>query len=102
MLTAAFFRDPLPASSVDMLDESSITTATIFCCGRSVATLSAGCHRSNNNNAASAVCKTQTTADRTPFTLGVSLAFLQTYQPSPAAAAKIASPNSHTDQPNRT
>ena len=36
-----------------MLEESSTTTATIFCCGRSVATLSAGCHSISSSSEAS-------------------------------------------------
>ena len=48
------------SSLVVMLVESSTTTATMFCCGFSVDTLSAGCHSRKNSSAASAVCKIQT------------------------------------------
>ena len=36
-----------------MLRESSTTTATMFCCGFSVATLMAGCHSISSRSAAS-------------------------------------------------
>ena len=61
-------RDPPPASLIAMLAESSTTTATIFCCGRSVATLSAGCHSINSSSDANSVCNIQTATGRTPVT----------------------------------
>ena len=55
--TAAARREMPPGSSVSaMLPESSTTTATMFCCGRSVATLSAGCHNISSTTATSNVC----------------------------------------------
>ena len=42
-----------------MLRESSATTATMFCCGRSVATLSAGCQSITEAWRAMAVCSNQ-------------------------------------------
>ena len=44
---------------MDMLRESSTSTATTFCCGRSVATLSAGCQSRNRMSATMAVSSTQ-------------------------------------------
>src|SRR5277367_3062030 len=82
-----------------MLEESSTTTATIFCCGRSVATLSAGCHSNNSNTDASKVWSSHTTADRPPFTRADVAAFRRTKNASPTAAARIAIASSHNGQP---
>ena len=50
-------RRPLPSAAI--LRESSATTATIFCWGRSVATLNAGCHSINRSIASVAVWRVQ-------------------------------------------
>ena len=42
-----------------MLFELSTSTATTFCCGRSVATLSAGCHSRNSSKATMPVSSSQ-------------------------------------------
>src|SRR4051794_29776389 len=49
-----------------MLFESSTTTATMFCCGRKVATLNAGCHKTKSNKVTSRVCINQMPAERKP------------------------------------
>src|SRR5580698_9672353 len=53
-----------------MLLLSSMTTATIFCCGRSVAMLNAGCHNRNSNRQTSRLWRIQTTAVRGPRMVG--------------------------------
>src|SRR5450755_421825 len=49
-----------------MLRESSIITATTFCCGRSVAMLIAGCQSRNSSSATMAVSSSQITSGRAP------------------------------------
>src|ERR1700722_5307715 len=80
-----------------MLDESSTTTATMFCCGRSVATLNAGCQIINSSTLASSVCNSHTTAERGPLTRAV-VDWLMKYASTPPTA-RIAIPSSHKGQP---
>ena len=47
-----------------MLRESSTSTAMMFCCGFSSATVMAGCHNSTRISAASSVCRPQMTQAR--------------------------------------
>ena len=47
-----------------MLRESSTSTAMMFCCGFSSATVMAGCHSSTSTSAASSVCRPQMTQAR--------------------------------------
>ena len=49
-----------------MLFELSTSTATTFCCGRSVATLSAGCHSRNSSSATMPVSSSQMAMGRAP------------------------------------
>src|SRR5262249_55405671 len=92
-------RDPLAESSIAILPESSTTTATIFCCGRSVATLSAGCQSIRRRTDASAVWSNQTKTDRTPATRDEPLVLLLIRNPRAIAATRIAAPRSHTGHP---
>ena len=81
-----------------MLLLSSITTATMFCCGRRVAMLSAGCHSKNSNRQTSKLWRIQTTAVRGPRMVGaMALRRLQITQPRPAAATS----NNADQQPER-
>src|ERR1700723_468939 len=99
MLITAFFRDPLPESSTAMLEESSTTTATIFCCGRSVATLSAGCHSINSSRDASAVCNSHTATLLAPWTRAAPAGFRSSIQPKNPAAARMQAISPHTGHP---
>ena len=74
-----------------MLRESSTSTATTFCCGRSVAMLIAGCHSRNSTSATSAVSSSQIATGRTPVS---SPRLRRTCQASAPAAARIASTSS--------
>ncbi len=82
-----------------MLEESSTTTATIFCWGRSVATLRAGCHSISSRIEASSVCSSQTIAERTPVTRAPLVERLQTSTANPSAANMIAAASSHIGHP---
>src|SRR5260370_15183927 len=78
-----------------MLAESSTPTATIFCCGRRVATLSAGCHSISSNRAAKSVCSSHTVAPRSPAMRTEPLDRRHTKKAKPPPAARIASTISH-------
>ena len=52
-----------------MLRESSTSTATTFCCGRRVATLSAGCHSRNRMSATMPVSSSQMAMGRNPLSM---------------------------------
>src|SRR5580698_7746003 len=78
-----------------MLRESSTSTATTFCCGRNVATLSAGCHRRNRMSATMQVSSTQIATGRKPL----STPWLRrTCQKSSPAAARMPIAMSHRGQ----
>src|ERR1700722_19416378 len=80
-----------------MLLLSSITTATMFCCGRKVAMLNAGCHSRNSNRQISKLWRIQTTALRGPRMVGaITRRRLQITQPSPAAAISRSAARVHT------
>ena len=53
----------------DMLRESSTSTATTFCWGRRVATLSAGCHSRNRISATMQVSSSQMARGRRPLSI---------------------------------
>ena len=76
-----------------MLRESSTSTATTFCCGRSVATLMAGCHNSRSTSATMPLSSSQMAAGRTPVSMPW---FRRTCQSSSAAAAATAHTSAHT------
>ncbi len=52
-----------------MLRESSTSTATTFCCGRSVATLRAGCQSRKSISATMAVSSSQMATGRNPLSI---------------------------------
>ena len=56
-------------SAIDMLRESSTSTATTFCWGRSVATLSAGCQSRNRMSATMPVSSSQMATGRSPLSM---------------------------------
>src|SRR2546425_744950 len=72
-----------------MLRESSISTETMFCCGRNVAMLIAGCHSRNSIRAASSVSSSQIATGRAPVRKPRRRC---TCHPRPIAIATIASP----------
>jgi hypothetical protein len=75
-----------------MLRLSSITTATMFCCGRSVAILSAGCHNRNSSKQTNIDSSSQTIPVRKPRIEGaIALRRFQMTKPNPAAATIRAS-----------
>src|SRR5258708_7834875 len=81
-----------------MLAESSTTTATMFCCGRKVATLSAGCHSISSSREAIKVCSNHTPTDRSePMRLDPE-ALRRTQNHSPAAARITAAISDQTGQ----
>src|SRR5208283_873407 len=87
-----------PSASVTAMDLlSSTTTATTFCCGRSVATLNAGCHNSRSSKATSVVCNSQTNTLRAPRIDGTKFACRrQILQASAAATATVSKPSNHS------
>ena len=56
-------------SAIDMLRESSTSTATTFCWGRSVATLNAGCHSKKRMSATMPVSSNQMATGRNPLSM---------------------------------
>ena len=81
-----------------MLLLSSMTTATMFCCGRRVAMLNAGCHSRNSSRQTSKLWRIQTTAVRGPRMVGaMARRRLQITQPRPAAASE----QQHHQRPHR-
>src|SRR5579871_1059335 len=82
-------------SAIDMLRESSTSTATTFCCGRNVATLNAGCQSRKRISATMQVSSTQMAMGRKPL----SIPWLRrTCQKSRPAATRIATASSQSGQ----
>ena len=81
------------ASAMDMVRESSTSTATTFCCGLSVATLSAGCQSRNSSSATMAVSSSQMAIGRSPLSMPWLRRMCQNSMP---AAARMAAASSHS------
>ena len=91
---AAASRVP-PASAMPMLRESSTSTATTFCCGRSVATLSAGCHSRNRISASMADSSSQMASGRAPLNMPWLRPMCQYSRPVPHTTAAASSHSGH-------
>src|SRR5580658_7169527 len=79
-----------------MLRESSTSTAMMFCCGFSSATVIAGCHSSTSSMAASNVCRPQITQARQLRIIGAAWARrARIIHARPAAAMTISTTSIH-------
>src|SRR5216683_8291906 len=88
-----------PLSAMDMLRESSTSTAMMFCCGLSSATRMAGCHNKSRTSAASANWSSQMMPALQSLTcVAASGNFERISQASPAPAANTKRTKTHHGQ----